>query len=1123
MTPTLPSCHLHASVAARTRFGLEASRLPIDAHKARLVAHAVNQARLPASPVEVVRAGDVNAMGLIHEVLHVVVALYQQTVAPRALTEALSFLETQVGRAPLEKTLERFRAQFPLPEAGDGRAGENLLALEELLLLRLANDNPGFSPLAECFDDGELEAETEYPRLIEALGDFFRGMPGFGPEGQDLLSLLESPMRASPRSLAGQIDFIRARWGHLLGELLLRLLTGLDILREEEKLRFAVFTPGPPQVPHYGADALEREAFSADLDWMPRAVMMAKNALVWLDQLSRQFGREIRTLDQVPDEELDRLARAGFTALWLIGVWERSPASREIKRRMGNPEAEASAYSLADYVIAAELGGDGALESLKGRAWSRGIRLASDMVPNHTGIDSRWVVEHPERFLVSSGGVPPFPSYTFNGPNLSGASGVGVFLEDHYWTRTDAAVVFKRVDFATGETRCIYHGNDGTHMPWNDTAQLDFLRPDTREAVIQTILRVARQFPIIRFDAAMTLTKKHFQRLWYPEPGSGGDIPSRAGAGLSRHDFDRAMPGEFWREVVDRISREAPDTLLLAEAFWLLEGFFVRTLGMHRVYNSAFMHMLKAEDNAGYRQVMKNTLEFDPEVLKRFVNFMSNPDEETAIAQFGDGDKFFGVCVLLSTLPGLPMFAHGQIEGFREKYGMEFRRAYWNETPSEGLRARFEREIFPLLGRRRLFAGVEGFLLYDLEMPGGGVNEDLFAYSNTRGGERALVLYNNRFAEARGIIRTSVAFAVKRQGGRSLVRRSLAEGLGLPSGKSDYVLFREHLSGLEFARSAVELREGGLGVALGAYQCQVFLDFRIVDDGDGRWARLAAELDGRGVPRLEEALRERELRPLHESLRELTGGDTWDRLLRAVRPACLADDEKSFVIRAGQACRRFIEAARERGAVPLEGSAPGEPLIAACVALLRGTAPGGSRPTWMDKPGASLIDAGLREQQVALACLWAWTLLQPFGDRVDEWMLAPLIRELADRTGAAPAVIEDAPAMVSFLVQNSAWIELATGPQKLCLDPGFMRAVHVNDFEEVTWFRRESFEALLPGLFAAGAVHAAAGGRMKRKDLRAALRRARGELALLREASAGSGYRWDRFMGKLGSEPAASP
>ena len=119
-------------------------------------------------------------------------------------------------------------------------------------------------------------------------------------------------------------------------------------------------------------------------------------------------------------------------------------------------------------------------------------------------------------------------------------------------------MVFKRVDHATGDARLIYHGNDGTHMPWNDTAQLDFLKPETREAVIQTILHVARMFPVIRFDAAMTLAKKHFQRLWYPEPGKGGDIPSRAGNGLSRHDFDKAMPTEFWREVVDRVAREAP-------------------------------------------------------------------------------------------------------------------------------------------------------------------------------------------------------------------------------------------------------------------------------------------------------------------------------------------------------------------------------------------------------------------------------------------------------------------------------------------------------------------------------------------------------------------------------------
>src|SRR5262249_38292501 len=198
----------------------------------------------------------------------------------------------------------------------------------------------------------------------------------------------------------------------------------------------------------------------------------------------------------------------------------------------------------------------------------------------------------------------------------------------------------------------------------------------------------------IRFDAALALAKKHYQRLWFPEAGSGGAIPSRSEHGMTRAQFDALMPKEFWREVVDRAAKEAPDTLLLAEAFWMMEGYFVRALGMHRVYNSAFMNMLKREENLNYRCVLKNTLEFHPQVLKRFVNFMNNPDEETAVAQFGKDGKYFGVCTMMATLPGLPMFGHGQVEGYTEKYGMEFRRAYKDETPDAGLVQRHEREIF---------------------------------------------------------------------------------------------------------------------------------------------------------------------------------------------------------------------------------------------------------------------------------------------------------------------------------------------------------------------------------------------------------------------------------------------
>ena len=487
---------------------------------------------------------------------------------------------------------------------------------------------------------------------------------------------------------------------------------------------------------------------------MPRLVLLAKSTYVWLDQLSRRYGREIRTLDAIPDEELASIAGHGITGLWLIGLWQRSRASERIKRWRGNSDAVASAYSLDDYRIADDLGGEDALGRLRDQAWRHGIRLASDMVPNHMGIDSEWVIEHPERFIQLA--EPPYPAYRFEGANVADDPRVEIRIEDHYWDDSDAAVVFERRDTATGERRYIYHGNDGTSFPWNDTAQLDFLQADVREVVIRTILDVARRFPVIRFDAAMVLAKKHVERLWYPEPGHAGGIPSRAEHGaMTKAAFNRLMPKEFWREVVDRVAAEAPDTLLLAEAFWLLEGYFVRTLGMHRVYNSAFMHMVRDEDNAGYRKVIRETLEFDPAILGRYVNFLTNPDEETAIEQFGTGDKYFGAVTLLATLPGLPMIGHGQLEGFTEKYGMEFQRARLDERPDAALQAHFDGQIVPLLRDRRRYGGSADFRLYDV-VGDGGLVEDVFAYSNGRGGDRSLIAYHNRFGSAGGWIRDSV-------------------------------------------------------------------------------------------------------------------------------------------------------------------------------------------------------------------------------------------------------------------------------------------------------------------------------------------------------------------------------
>ncbi len=532
----------------------------------------------------------------------------------------------------------------------------------------------------------------------------------------------------------------------------------------------------------------------------------------------------------------------------------------------GNQDAVASAYSLFDYTIAEDLGGEAAYINLRDRAYRQGVRLASDMVPNHMGIDSPWVVEHPDWFISRQDS--PYPAYSFNGPDLSQDGRVEIKIEDHYFEQSDAAVVFRRRDNASGETRYIYHGNDGTSFPWNDTAQLDYLNPAVREQVIQTILHVARLFPVIRFDAAMTLAKRHFHRLWFPGPGSSGAIPSRAEYGMSQAEFDKHMPHEFWREVVDRVAAEVPGTLLLAEAFWLMEGYFVRTLGMHRVYNSAFMNMMRDEENAKYRSVIKNTLEFDPDIMKRYVNFMSNPDERTAIDQFGKGDKCFGVAALMATLPGLPMFGHGQIEGFTEKYGMEYQRPRYDETADHWLVERHDREIAPLLHRRWLFAESSNFLLYDFFQSSGLVDENVFAYSNRNGGERALVVYNNRYGSARGNLDHSAAYADK--GAGQLRQRRLREGLGLSGDGSAILAFRDSLTGLEYLRRASELNERGLALDLHAYQCHVFLDWReLRASAEAPWDQLCDQLNGSGVPNLGDALVNLELRPAHIALRLL--------------------------------------------------------------------------------------------------------------------------------------------------------------------------------------------------------------------------------------------------------------
>jgi hypothetical protein len=557
--------------------------------------------------------------------------------------------------------------------------------------------------------------------------------------------------------------------------------------------------------------------------------------------------------------------------------------------------------------------------------------------------------------------------------------------------------------------------------------------------------------------------------------------------------------------------------------------------------------------------------------MKRYVNFMSNPDERTAIDQFGSGDKYFGVCTLLATLPGLPMFGHGQIEGFTERYGMEFKQARLNEWPNDDLIARHQYEIAPLLKKRYIFAGSSSFTLYDFWSGYGAVDENVFAYSNRFGGERSLVLYNNKYDSTSGTIHISVAYMDKGSG--ALRQRSLADGLGLPTGESAILAYRD-THGLEYLRRASDIHYHGMHFDLRGFQCVVLLDWRDMHStADWPWDRLCDSLRGAGVPSIHDEMKRLRLRPLHDALRQAINTDKI-RLLATIaserEPASPATAVTNGASKSSAAVRTFVALAApdfrlqslveksqaffdkllenipaESRALKEDPSAPTSP------EPLPGTAPvAGAQQTlpsyaetvramasaaavvpslaqsfstdWPDearrmlpgrKPGA--------QADQAWAPVLAWLVLRSLPFRSD---LVPLFDELELRSALADTFASmgmEGEAKWRAAAQVRMLLQPVTSPAAIRSadfwnDPDVRWLAGVNKHSGITYINREQFEELLAWLQLPDLIKIAqqeSGHAKSIADLEASF-------AAACETAHDAGYRLDKFLAPPKPQPA---
>jgi glycosidase len=351
--------------------------------------------------------------------------------------------------------------------------------------------------------------------------------------------------------------------------------------------------------------------------WPRYPTLYEINTWVWLSELSLKTGTSV-DLSAVPSAEWDAIAKFGFDAVWLMGVWERSPAGIAIANQNKNlvddfrraladfrPEDNVgSAYCIRRYVVDKHLGGPEGLAIARQELAKRGMKLLLDFVPNHVAPDHPWVREHPEYFVRGN-------------------------AEDAIRDPTSYIEV---------EGRICACGRDPYFAAWPDVLQLNAFQPGFRQAVIETVSSIAAQCDGVRCDMAMLLLNQIFQRTW----------GSRAG---------QRPATEYWADVISAIKKAHPNFRFIAEAYWDKE-WDLQQQGFDFCYDKRYYDRLE-HDNA---ESIRLHLCADLAYQERLLRFIENHDEPRAAAIFSPA-KVRATAVAASTLPGARLFHEGQFEG----------------------------------------------------------------------------------------------------------------------------------------------------------------------------------------------------------------------------------------------------------------------------------------------------------------------------------------------------------------------------------------------------------------------------------------------------------------------------